>query len=133
MMNSVYHVSCFILFYLLLNNIHAQTRSDIDLMKYSIPDNPDKPRYNQAKGNKNEIQVIFSGLFLFYKQFISSQDLPATCNFHPSCSEYGILSVKKNGMFIGVFSTFDRLTRCNGLNKEQYVRDEKTRRLLDYP
>ena len=102
-------------------------------MKYSTPDDPNKSHHKLAKGNKNEIQFIFSSLFLFYKQFISSQDLPGTCNFHPSCSEYGILSIKKNGLFIGVFSSFDRLTRCNGLNREQYVYDEKTGRLLDNP
>ena len=76
----------FFVFYLLLNNIQAQTQSDIDLMEHSISDDIKKSNYELTKGDKNEIQLIFSGLFLFYKQFISSQDLPVTCNFHPSCS-----------------------------------------------
>jgi len=110
-----------------------ETQSEIDLIKNSIPGEFTETRYDFAKNPKNGLQLILSGLFLFYKYFISSQDLPGICNFHPSCSEYGILSIKKNGVIVGTLSTFDRLTRCNGLNKDQYERDEKTSRLLDYP
>lgn len=122
-----------LLLYLTLSTLWGQTQSEIDLIKNSIPTGLNKIHYTFAKNPKNELQLIFSGLFLFYKYFISSQDLPDICNFHPSCSEYGILSIKKNGVIVGTLSTFDRLTRCNGLNKDQYVRDEKTGKLLDYP
>ena len=122
-----------LLLYLTLTTLWGQTQSEIDLIKNSTPGELTETRYDFAKNPKNGLQLIFSGLFLFYKYFISSQDLPGICNFHPSCSEYGILSIKKNGVLVGTLSTFDRLTRCNGLNKDQYVRDEKTGRLLDYP
>ncbi|MBW8048774.1 MAG: membrane protein insertion efficiency factor YidD [Cytophagales bacterium] len=39
------------------------------------------------------LQTIWSKQY-YYKYFISSQDLTGICNFHPSCSEYGILSIK---------------------------------------
>lgn len=65
-----------------------------------------------------EIQMVFNGLFKFYKNIFSNQD-SKRCNFHPSCSEYGIQSIKSIGVF-GIFHTFDRLTRCNGLNRNQY-------------
>jgi uncharacterized protein len=86
--------------------------------------------YAFAKNNKNEIQFIFSGLFLFYKSFFSSQDA-TSCSFSPSCSEYGLQAVKNKGMLIGIPSTFDRLTRCNGLNPDKYPIDTKTGLLID--
>jgi len=88
--------------------------------------------YEYAKGNTNEIQAIFSGLFLFYKYAISSQDLNK-CSFTPSCSEYGLLSIKKNGFIIGIMSTIDRLQRCNGLSPDKYEIDMDAKLLIDIP
>lgn len=86
--------------------------------------------YALTKDNKNEIQLIFSGLFLFYKTFFSSQDANS-CSFSPSCSEYGLQAVKKKGILLGIPATFDRLTRCNGLNPDKYPIDPKTGLLID--
>ena len=86
--------------------------------------------FDFAKNNTNEIQFIFSGLFLFYKSFFSSQDANS-CSFSPSCSEYGLQAVKKKGLLIGIPATFDRLTRCNGLNPDKYPIDFKTGLLID--
>lgn len=86
--------------------------------------------FSLASGAKNEIQLIFSGLFIFYKFFISAQDA-SSCVFIPSCSEYGILAVKKQGVVIGIINTYDRLTRCNGMNYAKYQIDENTRLMLD--
>jgi uncharacterized protein len=72
----------------------------------------------QSKNNTTEVQMLFSGLYIFYKKVFSSQD-SRKCNFHLSCSDYGITSLKTHGV-VGVFHTFDRLTRCNGLNREHY-------------
>jgi len=91
-----------------------------------------KPVYAIAKGNTNELDAIFSGLFLFYKFAISSQDLNK-CSFSPSCSEYGILAVKKYGVVVGMLATFDRLHRCNGLSPENYEIDVKQQKLIDNP
>ncbi len=85
-----------------------------------------------ARQNKNEIQLLFSALFLGYKTLISSQD-GVSCNFTPSCSEYGMLAVKKRGAFIGIMMTFDRLTRCHGFSPNKYKRDDETELLIDHP
>ena len=93
---------------------------------------PEKPHWEFAKNNPNEIQLIFSGLFLFYKFAISSQD-SNKCSFHPSCSEYGLLAVKKHGAIFGMLSTLDRLQRCNGLSPELYEVDQQKMVLIDHP
>lgn len=38
------------------------------------------------------------------------------CRFYPSCSEYGKQSIKKHGVFIGVFKSVWRILRCNPWN-----------------
>lgn len=88
--------------------------------------------YSFTKNSKNEFQFLLSGLFLFYKFFISSQDA-VSCAFSPSCSEYGMLSVKKLGVLKGTLNTFDRLMRCHGLTPEKYPIDENSGLLTDHP
>lgn len=114
----------------LSNNGFAQ----LSASKYGniIPDGNRKIEYWQAKNNRNEVQAAFSGLFLFYKNFISSQDL-TVCTFTPSCSEYGILAVKSHGVIKGGLLTMDRLTRCNGLSPEKYEVDKSQMLLKDDP
>lgn len=92
-----------------------------------------KERYKgYAQKNKNEIEMLFSGMFLFYKTFISSQD-GTNCNFHPSCSEYGILACKKHGVLKGIPMTFDRLMRCHPFAPQKYEIDMDKRLLIDHP
>ncbi|MBI1183425.1 membrane protein insertion efficiency factor YidD [bacterium] len=79
----------------------------------------------------NEFQLLFSGLFVGYKSFLSSQD-NARCNFYPSCSVFAIHAIQQKGVFIGVLSAFDRLSRCNGFNTADYNR-RKDNYLLDDP
>lgn len=67
---------------------------------------------------KNEIRMIASAAYHFYKAFISSQDAN-NCAFHPSCSTYAYETIKLNGL-LGIFDAFDRLTRCNGFSPEKY-------------
>ena len=88
--------------------------------------------YSFAKNNTNEIQYLFSGLFLFYKFAISSQD-NNKCSFSPSCSEYGMLAIKKKGPIFGMLATFDRLQRCNGLSPQKYTFDPVKNLLIDNP
>jgi putative membrane protein insertion efficiency factor len=122
----------FLLLSLLLcgNNSYGQKKAN--LYKNILEDGNIKKTYWQAKDNENEIQTAFSGLFLFYKSFISSQDL-TVCTFTPSCSEYGILAIKGQGLIKGGLMTMDRLTRCNGLSPQNYDFDKKTMLLIDDP
>jgi putative component of membrane protein insertase Oxa1/YidC/SpoIIIJ protein YidD len=92
----------------------------------------EQKNWSFAKNNSNELEIVFSGLFLFYKFAFSSQDANK-CTFHPSCSEYGLLAVKKHGTAIGILSTLDRLQRCNGLSPELYLFDQERLLLVDHP
>jgi uncharacterized protein len=47
-------------------------------------------------------------------QLLVSPLLPAnTCKFHPSCSEYAVLAIRKHGVFRGVPMAVRRLLRCH--------------------
>lgn len=113
------------------NYLLSQTKTDIKLMKQFISKNSqEKPQYQEATNNDNELEFIFSSLFLFYKSIISSQD-GSRCTFTPSCSHYGLKAIKHYGFIRGGMATFDRLSRCNGLSPENYEIDPKTKRLVD--
>jgi uncharacterized protein len=47
-------------------------------------------------------------------QLLVSPLLPAnTCKYHPSCSQYAILAIRKHGVLRGVPMAAWRLLRCN--------------------
>jgi len=47
-------------------------------------------------------------------QLLVSPLLPAnTCKFHPSCSEYAVIAIRKHGVFRGVPMAVRRLLRCH--------------------
>jgi hypothetical protein len=58
-------------------------------------------------------------LIKFYRLFISPF-LGRNCIYSPSCSEYGIIALKKHGVFKGTFLTVRRILRCNSLFKGGY-------------
>ena len=39
--------------------------------------------------------------------------MPATCKYHPSCSQYAIDAMRKHGLFVGAGKAAWRLARCN--------------------
>ncbi len=131
-------ITCTVTVFLLLNLLglkneaFAQEKLLVSRYRNVLDDGQNKRVYTEAQQNKTEVEAAFSGLFLFYKTFISSQD-QAVCTFTPSCSEYGILAIKKHGMVRGGVMTMDRLTRCNGLSPTNYAYDPKTKLLKDDP
>jgi uncharacterized protein len=47
-------------------------------------------------------------------QLVVSPFLPAnTCKYHPSCSQYAVLAIRKHGVVKGVGMGAWRLLRCN--------------------
>ena len=55
------------------------------------------------------------------------------CPMYPSCSEYGKLTIKKNG-YIGILKTFDRLHRCShDLENYEIIIFDNEVRYLDEP
>lgn len=124
-------ISIISLFLLCFQNSIAQEIRPADFAD-AFHTHVEKPKWEAAKNNRNEMQMIFSGLFLFYKFAISSQDYNR-CAFHPSCSEFGLLAVKKHGALIGMLATLDRLQRCNGMSPENYEPDPVRMVLIDQP
>lgn len=120
-------------FFLTAMASHSQNHTPISILKQSGQKQKNE-RYSIAiSKNQNEFELVFSGLFVFYKSFFSSQDIPGACSFSPSCSEYGLISVKKYGIFRGILSTFDRLTRCHGMSSGNYSVDIATGKFIDMP
>lgn len=107
----------------------TQSQDDFDRLLGKSTDKQ-KTNYQWVKSYSNEYDLVFSGLFLFYKSFISSQDA-SQCTFTPSCSVYAIQAIKKQGLFWGTVNFFDRFSRCNGLSPELYPYDKYSNLLVD--
>mgnify|MGYP001065651841 CR=1 FL=1 len=76
------------------------------------------------------IKPLLTGSIRFYQLFISTQDAPV-CNFIPTCSQFGMESIKRLGVIRGILLTSDRLQRCNGMSTSHYQMDYKSMRLID--
>jgi putative component of membrane protein insertase Oxa1/YidC/SpoIIIJ protein YidD len=78
----------------------------------------------------------FQWALLFYKEVLSNQ-VSATCDYHPSCSSFSQGCLKEHGVIKGLFLTADRLSRCSGNSAKEYMNvlfDEETHgKVLDYP
>lgn len=48
----------------------------------------------------------------FYRRVISPWK-PATCRYHPTCSEYALVAVERFGIFKGGWLTLRRIARCH--------------------
>ncbi|WP_202927882.1 membrane protein insertion efficiency factor YidD [Cyclobacterium roseum] len=110
--------------------VTAQSLPEVKAHQKLMVEEEEKEEYEFARESKNEVEMVFSGLFLGYKKFISSQD-GNTCVFTPSCSEYALMSIKKHGIILGTANAFDRLTRCNGLSPEKYRKDPESTLMID--
>jgi hypothetical protein len=121
-----------ILFLLLSLNTFCQIDEDIIRFGELNAIEKEDDKYAYARTYQNEIEFIFTRLFLLYKSFISSQDA-SSCTFTPSCSEYAMMAISKQGIVIGTINFFDRFSRCNGLSPENYVPDPEKRVFIDPP
>ncbi len=61
-------------------------------------------------------QTILIGIVRIYQKTLSPF-FGGGCRFYPSCSEYSIQAIYKQGAFRGVFKTIWRLLRCNPFSK----------------
>ncbi|MBN1388734.1 MAG: membrane protein insertion efficiency factor YidD [Bacteroidales bacterium] len=112
--------------------LNGQPLADQELKTLFTSDDTEYGDYTKPlRESENEIDITVSVVFLSYKTFFSSQDMP-TCIFTPSCSEYALEAFQKKGLLIGWLSTFDRLSRCHGLVKpDHYPFDFEKRRFYD--
>lgn len=58
------------------------------------------------------IEYFFLLLIRIY-QYLLSPLLGASCRYTPTCSEYGVIALKKHGPFKGSWLTLKRLMRCH--------------------
>ena len=59
------------------------------------------------------VRSVFVFPIRLYQRLISPF-LPAnTCKYHPSCSEYAVLAIRKDGIVKGAVRAAWRLLRCN--------------------
>ncbi len=63
-------------------------------------------------------RVLISAI-RFYQKGISPLT-PASCRFHPSCSQYGLEAVQRYGAARGSWLTLRRLARCHPFCKGGY-------------
>ena len=66
-----------------------------------------------------KISQLLILLIKFYRLFISPL-IGRNCIYSPTCSEYGIIALKKYGVFKGSFLTAKRILKCNSLFKGGY-------------
>lgn len=113
-------VTYIIILFLVSNSLaFAQDKKDFQEFSTQFSVHKHLETYDFAKHAHNELEAVFSGLFLFYKSFLSSQDA-ISCVFYPSCSVYGFQTIQKHGIIVGMLDTFDRLSRCHALSPENY-------------
>jgi uncharacterized protein len=126
---------CTILSLMLSKTLHAQSSFNSEKAIWSKVANKHYSNYDYLTDNAEMVSQgqdagIVGGLFLFYKKFVSSQD-SQNCSFHPSCSEYMLLSTQQMGKLKGLLNGLDRMARCHGLSPAQYEIDYTSGLLLD--
>ncbi len=103
-------------------------------LKFILSQNPIKSQqavHKEDTDNKTfKPSDIFIVMIRFYQLFISTQDMPV-CNFTPSCSHFGVESLRRFGVIRGILLTSDRLQRCNGCSTPYYQIDYKTGKYID--
>lgn len=65
------------------------------------------------------IARLFIALVRMY-QYIVSPLLPGSCRFTPSCSEYGVLALRKHGAWRGGWLTLKRFLSCHPWGRHGY-------------
>jgi len=126
------HIFTIILFLLISTTDYSQTWDDIERFKDLNVKTEYNSKFAVAQSYDSDITFLISRLFLFYKKFVSTQDA-SSCTFTPSCSEYAMMSIQKQGLILGTINFFDRFSRCNGLSPELYSINKKTHKLDDPP
>jgi putative component of membrane protein insertase Oxa1/YidC/SpoIIIJ protein YidD len=121
-------LSRFCLFFIIINiAVHsfAQKNPDADiLLNHDFSDSLMIQKrlvtFGLGKSNSlilryNPVSLLFSGLMYSYQKWISPQ-ISSDCLYSPSCSEYSKLLFHEYGFFKGMFTSADRLMRCDRIS-----------------
>lgn len=52
-------------------------------------------------------------IFIRFYQILISPLLPASCRFHPTCSQYSLESLQKHGLWKGGKLALKRISQCH--------------------
>ncbi|MCM2675557.1 membrane protein insertion efficiency factor YidD [Alkalicoccobacillus plakortidis] len=65
---------------------------------------------------------ICIALIRFYQIVISPiKPKKVKCRFHPTCSNYSLMAIKKYGAIQGIKKTWARLKKCNPYNRDSAI------------
>ena len=69
-------------------------------------------------------KIITNHIIMIIKfyQFFISPILGQNCRYLPTCSEYSIQSIKKFGIFKGIFLSLRRISKCHPWGNHGYDR-----------
>ena len=59
-------------------------------------------------------------LIRFYQKYLSGLKGYPTCKYVPTCSQYAIEAIEKNGLVLGLLLSIWRILRCNPFSKGGY-------------
>lgn len=71
------------------------------------------------EGLHQKIADFLISVIKFYRQYLSRLK-PPTCRFYPTCSQYAIECIQKQGLFVGFIKTFWRVIRCHPFSRGGY-------------
>jgi putative membrane protein insertion efficiency factor len=58
--------------------------------------------------------IIFPFVFLIkIYQFLISPIIGNNCRFNPTCSNYALEALKKHGLFLGMYYSIIRISKCH--------------------
>ncbi len=119
-------------------------KNDLEILEDSICSGSDcdhahhqitflQPRSQSRFARYNPVSLTFSGLMYVYQRYISPQ-LPSECLYKTSCSHFSKELISEYGLLKGVFTTADRLMRCNrvaAIDVHPLVIDEQTGKIKE--
>ncbi len=92
-----------------------------------------RSRTNNVLLKYNPVSLLFGGMMYVYQGIISPQ-LPSECLYVETCSHYSQHLISEYGLFKGIFTTSDRLMRCNrlsALDVHPMMVDEKNGKVVE--
>jgi putative membrane protein insertion efficiency factor len=68
---------------------------------------------------RKQVLSILIGLIRLYIRFVSPMK-PRVCRFYPSCSHYAIEALEKKGIFLGLYMSIIRVSKCHPFHPGGY-------------
>ncbi|MBN1131971.1 MAG: membrane protein insertion efficiency factor YidD [Bacteroidales bacterium] len=118
------------IFFAFSGSLTAQSAGEIESMKLYPAKVTENSCIDSSGMYASEYDLLLRGLFRLYKNHISSQDI-GNCMFYPSCSEYALMSIRKQGIIVGTIDAIDRLIRCNRFSPDYYLDKTNSGLIID--